>query len=500
MVQTNRLGSITWWRLGAYFGGDSPRALGLLSIFVVIFAGRYSLDRFLQEASRTPWLELRVWASALAGILVVFLWQKMRQPLPKFSKELLLFLGALLLLQAYFVGNLLLLGNEIYRAGHLFDIALFFCGTALVILYFRNEQDWVVFCKLTEVLGGMLFLLAAAGFGNPDLNGPGWAPFGGPITFNRLEFFAFCAASYLSAKSGSLHGKILHTLIGAIALYSTFASLSKSAVAAAVIVLLYCLYWLLSAKSYRQTAALFVSSVAVIFCFSQLQGPNLQARIQAVVDVGKTANVGKSIDVARSRYSFIDAGIRNIYSNELRIEDLNEEQQRRVIALWEVYRGQLPDYRTDLAGFVRSIDRFVVIVDTSDRLRMWLEAYELLKNNKWFGVGIGNFIFAELNYYAPGGIDNYHYPHNIILDLLASMGIVGFLLFGLALFVLLVLVRQQMHLVPDLLFVKGYLLFILITAMFAGDYFDFRIFWLIALAAVLSHSERLAGETAGKER
>lgn len=110
-------------------------------------------------------------------------------------------------------------------------------------------------------------------------------------------------------------------------------------------------------------------------------------------------------------------------------------------------------------------------------------------------MGIGNFVFFELNYYAIGGIDSYYYPHNLILDLLASMGIVGFLLFGLVLFVLLILVRQQMRLVPELLFVKGYLLFILITAMVAGGFFDFRIFWFIALAAVLSHSEQLAGDT-----
>jgi len=484
MVQTNRLGLITWWRIRAYFGGDLPRALGLLSIFVVIFAGRFSFDRFVQETSRTPWLELRVWASALAGILVVFLWQKMRQPLPKLSKELLLFLGALLLLQAYFVGNLLLLGNENYRADHLFDITLFFCGTALIIPYFRTEQDWVVFCKITEVLGLTLFLFAVGGFGNPDLNGPGWAPFGGPITFYRIEFLAFCAALYLSAKSGPLHEKVLHTLIGAIALYSTFASMSRAAAAAAVIVLLYCLYWLLSAKSYRQALVLFVHSAAVIICFTQLQGEILQTRIHKV-------------DAGEWRHTYIDAGLKAIYSKNLRMDDLSEEQQRRVIALWELQREWVPDYHTDLVGFLRVVDREVVFDDTTARLRMWLEAYKLFQINKWFGVGVGNYEHTDLGD-SPSSVDNYRYPHNIIWDLLATMGYAGLLLFGMALFVLLVLVQQQLHSAPALLFVKGYLLFFLLTAMFAGDFFDFRVFWFVALAVVLSHSEEFLGEAAEK--
>jgi len=45
----------------------------------------------------------------------------------------------------------------------------------------------------------------------------------------------------------------------------------------------------------------------------------------------------------------------------------------------------------------------------------------------------------------------------------------------------------------NILYVFGYQIFILVTAQFSGDAFDFRLFWFITLIAMSSHQSILTG-------
>jgi O-antigen ligase len=60
------------------------------------------------------------------------------------------------------------------------------------------------------------------------------------------------------------------------------------------------------------------------------------------------------------------------------------------------------------------------------RLNIFNETIVLIKQNFFFGVGIGGFAYANYGY------DINQYPHNLFLESLVEGGIVGFILFSLS--------------------------------------------------------------------
>ena len=89
-------------------------------------------------------------------------------------------------------------------------------------------------------------------------------------------------------------------------------------------------------------------------------------------------------------------------------------------------------------------------------------------------------------YYAsqPAG-SQFEYPHNLVLATLAETGVVGGILFVLAIGAFLVSALRSKPLHDNALFalITGSYLFF--ASMFSGDYYDSRLMWFFfALAAV----------------
>lgn len=107
------------------------------------------------------------------------------------------------------------------------------------------------------------------------------------------------------------------------------------------------------------------------------------------------------------------------------------------------------------------------------RIERYQIAYEVWKNNPILGTGIGSF---PIHY---KGIDIVDYPHNIFLELLSEMGLVGLLLFTiLILYPVLNLVRNRNRLVflnPENLTVLFCFLFLFLNANITGDINDNRL-------------------------
>jgi len=79
--------------------------------------------------------------------------------------------------------------------------------------------------------------------------------------------------------------------------------------------------------------------------------------------------------------------------------------------------------------------------DTSERIFLFSKALELfLRDGKTFlfGAGINGFP-AYIHQYAPGS-----YPHNVILELLAEYGIIGFILFMIPLALIIIARRKEL--------------------------------------------------------
>jgi hypothetical protein len=461
------------------------RYAGVLAIFVTLFGGHFSFDRFFDESSSSQWLQLRLWAAAAAGLIAVILTRyHPRSAVTPMAANTRLFLLLLVMLYGYYTVHLLIFGRQDVIGRNLIEILSFVMSAALMLVFFRDRNDWLAFCWVAELVGMVLFGAALAGFGNPGLNGVGWAPFGGPITFYRLEFFGFCAALFLMSESKDIKQFWLHWVISACTLFAVFASLSKSAGAAALLVVVYLVYGYCLTNSFRQARNLVLLLVGVLAAFSYFKGTQLTARVDRVIGSDSREILPTS---GPSSHRLLDEKLRTAYRKDVAFQDLSPSQQRKVVALGEMGDGRFTDYRADLPNFLRSADQYIVVRDTTSRFRMAIEAIDLFKANPLLGAGIGYYTYTEIGSISVGGVDTYPYPHNILLEVLATMGVSGGVIFFLALVVSLYGLSAGERGQSSLMIFRGYLIFVLVTALFAGDYHDFRLYWLIGLAVVLSY-------------
>jgi len=77
----------------------------------------------------------------------------------------------------------------------------------------------------------------------------------------------------------------------------------------------------------------------------------------------------------------------------------------------------------------------------------------------------------------------YRYPHNIVLELLSMTGLVGIALFALSAFVAIQIMIRAVLYDAGAIYFFGYAVFVLITAMVAGDFHDYRMFWCMPILA-----------------
>jgi hypothetical protein len=456
-------------------------------LFVSIFSGRFSFVRFADEFARADWLQLRFWFTALAALGWVVLHRLGGEVQRGVDKQLVVWLSLVAVFYACVLVNTLALGDPISAPQHVTDIVITAIQVFLIIQIVRSEADLVWFARIAEVLAVVLFLFCMAGFGNPDLNGAGWAPFGGPITFYRIQFLAFCCALYLFAR-GRGRATFFHLLVAAIGLFSALASLSKVALVGSLVAVAVLVFGLLSTRRWSQALVVGLTVGLTLLAFTYLRGEILAARVNEAVEKPRAGVLNCEVPAAERNWAI--GVIRRIQSGEaVRLADLPAWQQRCIRALVSGDAEKRP-----LAAILEDLSRMIIYQDRTGRARLWAHAWELFRSSPWFGVGIGNYGFEEINQYTKE-IQLYRYPHNIVLELAATMGAIGLSLFALLTFISLVLLQHRVMAHPALLYAMAYPLFILVTALAGGDYFDFRVFWLftlIVLAATARDLERPA--------
>lgn len=450
------------------------RMTGILALFIALFAGKFSLDRFFLETSRIGWLELRIWCTLYASVAGALLLYKNGIKTYRLSAYEYIYISVLSIYFIYLVGNLYIIGNPGSRFQTLIDIFIILACAYLIILFFRSEKDIVFLAFIAEVTGVILFALCLLGFGTPDLNGAGWAPFGGPFTFYRIEFLSFCAALFLYSRSEIPKRYIPHLAIAGICLFSTLASLMKIALIGSLVVTLYFLYWLLSTQKIRR--AIEISFVIIVVLILPAGGSAVGSGMKRISEVSSTDS------------RFFNMDITKIYSTSVRFEDLTETQQDNIKNIGTLLEGTAPDYKRDLPGFIRHVTRLSILNDSTYRINMAKTAMGYFMRDKWFGAGLGNYSFVSFNS-ATNEMETYRYPHNIVLEVLSMTGLVGIMLFGVAVFITLILLQQTILRDTNAVFFAGYALFIMITSLAAGDYYDFRLFWFISLIVTLSYQQ-----------
>ncbi|MEJ5231638.1 MAG: O-antigen ligase family protein [Geminicoccaceae bacterium] len=136
------------------------------------------------------------------------------------------------------------------------------------------------------------------------------------------------------------------------------------------------------------------------------------------------------------------------------------------------------------------------------RLSYWLSALEYWSRSPWIGTGIGSFSSLYLGGLEIAGTQ----PHNILLEIVTELGLVGLVLFGFVLWMALRRVEIE-RLKQDPLFLSSFLMFVGLFGVRAMTSTDLAFQWelfvslgLLTAASSSREADRLPGRVFGKAR
>jgi O-Antigen ligase len=430
------------------------RIATIATLLAAFLGGKFSFVRFASESATSQWLELRLWftLATIVGIALQRIIFDTRVQLLR-SRQLAWMLAAVCGLNAGLFLHLMWFGTPDSIIPYATDLAYVAIHAVLFAYLIRTNDDVLIFIYFAEAIGLVLFVFAFAGFGHPELYGIGWAPFGTPITFYRIEFLVFCGALYAAVHTSQRRARDLHMVMAAIGLFATLSSLSKAALLALALSGIYLVAaFLVVARPQRAVTVIaiyLVISGAIALHWSERFGARLnylQPAGAVVIESPPTAAATPSVRTVQASAS----------------SDLNQGA-----AVVQFDPNQLLMTNT------------VLVNDQTQRIRLFIHAWDQFLTNKLRGVGFGRF---DVKMISSNGtdFDHYRYPHNVILELLAATGVIGAALFGIAVMIGLVVIHQAAGRDPDLLFLVAYPIFVLVSAQFTGDIFDFRGFFLIS--------------------
>jgi O-Antigen ligase len=324
----------------------------------------------------------------------------------------------------------------------------------LTIALVRTRNDLISLCRIFILFGLTLFFLALIGAGShPEFNGLGWGPYGGPLTFYRVEFIALSAALFLAAQG---ERAILTTT--PILLFGTFASLSKAALGGALVILLYVSFQLAVIR--RSFAMLVVGFAAVFAFFLAINSPAFMARLKAGFGQHQQSFLSSTPDQS--------VAYRELPRSDATVGAGSDASEPPRIA-----SSQAPTEQPS---------NWITLYDGSHRIQMALKAMELFRTSPIMGTGFGSYRIVLKNLYGPDPIIA-HYPHNVSLEILSMTGLVGFIPFVVCILLVLVVLQRCILEQPDVIYLAAGALFVLITSHAAGDFYDLRMFWLISIVA-----------------
>lgn len=123
------------------------------------------------------------------------------------------------------------------------------------------------------------------------------------------------------------------------------------------------------------------------------------------------------------------------------------------------------------------------------RLSYWVSALEYWSRSPLIGNGIGSFSNLYLSGYEIAGTQ----PHNILLEILTELGIIGLILFGIVLWVALRSIAME-RLARDSLFLASFLMFVGLFGVRAMTTTDLGLQWeffvSLGLLTAVSESDR----------
>ena len=430
--------------------GRSPRldALASLLLVVTVFSGKLGIGRLLTDIDPSPLTELRFWS--MLGTLALLwraratiAWVRTLEPAPLALAALCL----LLIVRGLF-------GHGPGFAEKSLDMVFLLAQCAVVLVSSRRQLVLMAVWAILFAL--LLFMLAALGLGNRELNGPGWAPMGGPTTFYRIEFLGACLCWGFYRVLGVRYWWL--PLAAAVLLFGTLASLSKIALPAAMLVFAVMALHHLRRKEWLQAVLLVLASAAPVAVWQGTLVDAMQVRLGRALVTATPGNPRTGTDFEiNTRYCV----------------------------------GRAPDEKAVGENPANCVNGY--FVDRSSRLVFAAHALAGIAAKPFWGHGLSTF---ELHMPNPisGVAEVYRYPHNVVLEVAFESGLAGGGLLILALAMLFWTAARSAQHEPAGMYLLGAMGFILLSALVSGDFYDSRLLWLLGFALLALTSRRAPGQ------
>jgi O-antigen ligase len=422
---------------------------GCLLFFVTIFAGNFNLCRFYLLASPETICAQPIMLRYLS-IFLLLLWvfyqqcfmhktsffYKLESPIERPS-----LIGAGLFVVT--VGISLLTNASVIDAGNIFRLFsefAFMCVLILLILInFADKAALERFFRASVIASMALAFIAYSRIGDTATSGYGITTFSSPLGFYRLQLVGFVFALHLSVTNETRQKQILYAIAAVIIGFSVLTTYSKAAFGffnlTAFLVVASALVW----KNKRAVAITVFIAVVVNSIFAAFLSHPLAQRLKALNHTGSVYRKGPGCDLTLFDKCYID------------------------------YTHRIPLFKETLT---------------------WHEG------GLFFGKGYGEFNLPEskLNWrYDPEDFVAYTYPHNVLLDILYSFGLIPLIAFIL---MSLVFARYLFAQATHILFVLPIIL--LLALQFAGDIIELRLLFVIFVIVKLYQKLARAPEPHGQ--
>lgn len=423
----------------------------VIGTFVVAFlAGKFSLGRVLPFGSS---VEPRV-AFTVLCIISIGLLSRFERVRPALDMRTIAVIGAALALHLFLLAHLFAKGKPSVFGHYGLDLTLVCVQLALVPFVIRSKQDLLVLVYMTEALAFALILAAVLVVDDRPL---GWLPFATSITFYRIEFLAACGAMLAFAWETKPRLKAVHLAIAIMCVFATVSSQAKIAIVFVVAVLGYWLFTFAVVGRARLAAV----SLGVVIAAAALYGLSTNRWVAAA----RWSTVGSITSAPKVTQS--------IGLPQLTKPQVEERREGPSSLVWD------PKAATDQDKL--DMEDIEIIQDRTQRTKLFRAAFGLWLEAKLLGSGFGSYS-VRLRNSNSDGFEFADHPHSIALEMLVVAGLIGGALWGMSVFVGFVAVHQLVRDDVTMIFMAGYPLSVLISALFAGDTFDFRGFYFVVLA------------------
>lgn len=431
-----------------------PEPWAVIALLISIFAGKlqFPVRRLGWESS--PWFELRLWALLAALVLLVPHLRRLR--LKGFGRSMLITLAGLLLylfvrsffdvfpdtpakrLDLFYLGVQTLLVAVVVSRTNLVEI-LGYNVLALATIY------------LTIAIGGQLFEC----LGSKENFGLGWGPIGGPITFNRIQFLAACVSLCFAAASDSRR-KLMFDLLATIFLFATFASIQKAAILSAFLSLGTVTIFFVTTGEMRRMVSLLIIVTVATTAFYYMNASRLSARLAGLTQ--------DNLKIPPQSAEGGDGPAKHFLITEFGI----------IMQYCSSPSPRIPDITRIPCQTVEFKDRTSRLVFASEAIRGFLQ-------KPIFGNGIASFSVTVPDPYTLRP-DTYRYPHNMILEIASEGGLVALASMAVAITAAFCGLCRSQATIPTRTYIGMFMMFLFLSTMFSGDFYDSRLFWVCAAA------------------